>query len=65
MSGMNGTRHYTPSHGHGPRHYAWEGCRTMYLYQELSLGGGSIALGLPRLLFTRPPSRIGRSGVSY
>ena len=29
----------------------------MYRYQELSLGGGRIALGLPRLLITRPPSR--------
>jgi hypothetical protein len=47
----------SPSTGHGPRHSAWEGFRTMYLYQELSLGGGRIALGLPRLLITRPPSR--------
>ena len=29
----------------------------MYLYQELSLGGVRIALGLPRLPITRPPSR--------
>ena len=47
----------SPSTGHGPRHSGWEGFRTMYLYQELSLGGGRIALGLPRLLITRPPSR--------
>jgi hypothetical protein len=47
----------TPSRGHGPRHSAWEGCRTIHLYQELRLGGGSIALGLPRLLIARPPSR--------
>ena len=47
----------SPSHGHGPRHSAWEGCRTIHLDQELSLGGGSTALGLPRLLIVRPPSR--------
>ena len=47
----------TPSTGHGPRHSAWEGCRTIHLYQDLRLGGGSIALGLPRLLIARPPSR--------
>ena len=47
----------TPSTGHGPRHSAWEGFRTIRLYQELSLGGGRIALGLPRLLIARPPSR--------
>ena len=52
-----------PSHGHGPRHSAWEGCRTMHLYQELSLGSGRIALhvGLPRLLIARPPLRPKRS----
>ena len=47
----------SPSHGHGPRHSAWEGCRTIHLDQELSLGGGSTALCLPRLLIARPPSR--------
>ena len=47
----------SPSHGHGPRHSAWEGCRTIHLDQELSLGGGSTALGIPRLLIVRPPSR--------
>ena len=47
----------SPSTGHGPRHSAWEGFRTTRLYQELSLRGGRIALGLPRLLITRPPSR--------
>ena len=47
----------TPSHGHGPRHSAWEGCRTIHLGQELSLRGCITALGLPRLLIARPPSR--------
>ena len=47
----------SPSHGHGPRHSAWERCRTIHLDQELSLGGGSTALGLPHLLIVRPPSR--------
>ena len=30
----------SPSHRHGPRHSAWEGCRTTHLDQERSLGGG-------------------------
>ena len=43
----------SPSHGHGPRHSAWEGCRTMYLYQDLSLGGGRI----PTSINVLPPWR--------
>ena len=51
----------SPSTGHGPCHSAWEGFQTIRLYQELSLRGGRIALGLPRLLIAQLPSRPNKS----
>ena len=40
---------------------AWGGCRTIHLYQELSLGGGSAHRPTPPpcLLIARPPSPTG------